>query len=128
MKKGLKVVCFIANNFEDLELWYPVLRLREAGVTVHLVGEKAGEKYIGKYGVPATSDYAFGDIAIEDYDALLVPGRLGSGQAPAFSGSDRDGSRNRQRKQTNRSDLPRRLGSDFRKNTEWKERHKHAGY
>ncbi|NLG93714.1 MAG: type 1 glutamine amidotransferase [Clostridiales bacterium] len=74
MRKGLKAACFIANDFEDLELWYPVLRLREEGVTVHLIGEKAGEKYIGKYGVPATSDYAFGDIAIEDYDALLVPG------------------------------------------------------
>lgn len=74
MKKGLKAICFIANDFEDLELWYPVLRLREAGVTVHLVGEKAGEKYIGKYGVPAASDHAFGGIAAEDYDALLVPG------------------------------------------------------
>ena len=74
MKKNLKAVCLISDDFEDLELWYPVLRLREEGVTVHLVGEKAKQKYIGKYGVPAVSDYAFGDIDIADYDALLVPG------------------------------------------------------
>jgi protease I len=74
MDKNLKVVCLIANDFEDLELWYPILRLREEGITVHLIGDKAKEKYIGKYGVPAYSDYSFDDINISDYDAILVPG------------------------------------------------------
>jgi protease I len=69
-----KVIALVSADFEDLELWYPVLRLQEEGAAVHLVGEKAGETYIGKYGVPATSDYAFGDIRSEDYDAILVPG------------------------------------------------------
>lgn len=35
-----KVIAFVSDDFEDLELWYPVLRLREEGATVHLVGEK----------------------------------------------------------------------------------------
>ncbi|MZP28908.1 DJ-1/PfpI/YhbO family deglycase/protease [Heliobacterium undosum] len=70
----MKALQLIDHDFEDLELWYPVLRLREAGVTVHLAGEKAGEKYIGKYGVPAVADLSFDDIDADDYDALLVPG------------------------------------------------------
>ncbi|WP_328793722.1 type 1 glutamine amidotransferase domain-containing protein [Heliomicrobium undosum] len=75
MRNGtLKALQLIDHDFEDLELWYPVLRLREAGVTVHLAGEKAGEKYIGKYGVPAVADLSFDDIDADDYDALLVPG------------------------------------------------------
>jgi protease I len=69
-----KVLQIVSNDFEDLELWYPVLRLREEGATVHIVGEKANEKYIGKYGVPIMSDKAFSDINPTEYDALLVPG------------------------------------------------------
>lgn len=69
-----KVIAFVSDDFEDLELWYPVLRLREEGATVHLVGEKANHEYIGKYGVPAVSDTDFYSIQADDYDAVLVPG------------------------------------------------------
>jgi len=72
--KNKKVIALVSTDFEDLELWYPVMRLREEGATVHLVGEIKGETYIGKYGVPAESDYAFSDINPADYDAILVPG------------------------------------------------------
>lgn len=72
--KGKKVLSLVHHDFEDLELWYPILRLREEGAIVELVGEKAGETYIGKYGVPADADYAFGVVNAEDYDAILVPG------------------------------------------------------
>jgi protease I len=72
--KVLKVLQLVDHDFEDLELWYPVLRLREAGVKVDIVGEKAKEKYIGKYGVPIESDYNFAQVKADDYDALLVPG------------------------------------------------------
>ena len=53
-----KVIALVDEDFEDLELWYPVLRLREEGATVNLVGKEANQKYIGKYGVPAESEYA----------------------------------------------------------------------
>ncbi|SET65616.1 protease I [Natronincola peptidivorans] len=72
--KDKKVIALIDNEFEDLELWYPILRLQEEGAIVKLVGPKAEEKYIGKYGVPAISDYSFSDINIQEYDAILVPG------------------------------------------------------
>lgn len=69
-----KIIALVSDDFEDLELWYPVLRLQEEGATVHLVGEKADHKHIGKYGVPATSEKSFSDIDPDDYDGLLVPG------------------------------------------------------
>ncbi|MCA1058649.1 type 1 glutamine amidotransferase [Rossellomorea aquimaris] len=71
---GKKIIQLVSTDFEDLELWYPVLRLREEGATVHIVGENANEEYIGKYGVPIVSEYAFKDIDPKDYDAILVPG------------------------------------------------------
>jgi protease I len=72
--KGKKIIQLVSGDFEDLELWYPVLRLREEGAEVHIVGEKADEEYIGKYGVPILSDYSFGEVNPENYDAILVPG------------------------------------------------------
>ena len=72
--KDKKVVSLVHHDFEDLELWYPILRFREEGAVVHLAGERAEEEYIGKYGVPAKSDYSYSDIKGEEYDAILVPG------------------------------------------------------
>ncbi|WP_027956874.1 MULTISPECIES: type 1 glutamine amidotransferase domain-containing protein [Halobacillus] len=69
-----KIIALVSKDFEDLELWYPLLRLQEEGAEVHLVGEKAGEEYPGKYGVPAVSDFAFDEIDPSDYDGILVPG------------------------------------------------------
>ncbi|MGD7046018.1 type 1 glutamine amidotransferase domain-containing protein [Jeotgalibacillus proteolyticus] len=72
--QGKKVIALVSPDFEDLELWYPVMRLREEGAEVHLVGENKAETYMGKYGVPAQSEYAFGEIEPSDYDGILVPG------------------------------------------------------
>ncbi|MFD2630520.1 type 1 glutamine amidotransferase domain-containing protein [Oceanobacillus kapialis] len=69
-----KVIALVDQEFEDLELWYPILRLQEEGAQVDLVGKEAGKTYIGKYGVPAESAYAFEDVKAADYDAILVPG------------------------------------------------------
>lgn len=74
MKSGCKVICLVDKEFEDLELWYPILRLKEEGVQVDIAGEKANATYIGKYGVPAVSDLAFREVDNERYDGLLVPG------------------------------------------------------
>jgi len=72
--QGKNVLQIVSDDFEDLELWYPVHRLREEGANVILAGEKADHAYIGKYGVPAKSDIAFDDVDISSYDAILVPG------------------------------------------------------
>jgi protease I len=69
-----KVIALVDKDFEDLEHWYPVYRLREEGAQVDLVGPEANTVYNGKYGVPAKTDYAFSDIDAADYDAILVPG------------------------------------------------------
>lgn len=72
--KGKKVVCLVEADFEDLELWYPVMRLREEGAEVLLAGPERGVVYKGKYGVPATADLSFDELDPEEYDGLLIPG------------------------------------------------------
>lgn len=69
-----KILMLVHNQTEDLELWYPVYRLREEGYTVELASEKAGMKFHGKYGVPYESSLSWDDLKAEDYDGLMIPG------------------------------------------------------
>lgn len=71
---GKKIIALVDEEFEDLELWYPIYRVREEGAEVHLVGPEKGKKYIGKYGVPALAEFSFEEINASDYDGILVPG------------------------------------------------------
>jgi len=72
--KDKKVITVVDEEYNDLELWYPIFRLQEEGATVHIVGPEAGKAYKGQAGLPATTDYAYADINAEDYDGILVPG------------------------------------------------------
>ena len=72
--KGRRVAVLVEKLYEDLELWYPVLRLREAGCAVTIVGPKAGETYASKHGYPAKSDTAASDVTAGHFDAIVIPG------------------------------------------------------
>ena len=49
---GKRVAVLVEQKYEELEVWYPVYRLREAGCTVTLVGPEAGKTYPSKLGYP----------------------------------------------------------------------------
>ena len=51
-----RFLMFVEDVYEDLELWYPKLRLREAGALVTVAGPKSGQTYVGKHGYPCVSD------------------------------------------------------------------------
>ncbi len=71
---GKKVAVLAEDYYENLELWYPVLRLREAGAQVTIVGPKAGESYKSKEGFPAKADASMEDVRASEFDAVIVPG------------------------------------------------------
>jgi protease I len=71
---GRRILTLVGDIYEDLELWYPKLRLIEAGAEVAVAGEKAGEKYSGKNGYPCVSDTAIAAVRAADFAALVVPG------------------------------------------------------
>ena len=72
--KGKRVAVLTEEKYEDLELWYPVLRLQEAGAEVVLVGAKADHVYGSKHGYPAKSERAVSEIKAESFDGCVVPG------------------------------------------------------
>lgn len=68
-----RILLFVAPYYEDLELWYPKLRLEEEGWQTVVAGLGAKE-YHGKKGYPCTPDTTVDEIRAEDFDALVIPG------------------------------------------------------
>ncbi len=75
-----KAVILIADYYQDLEVWYPLLRLREAGWSVVTAGVEKKKDYVGKNGYPLKADTHIDEIRSSDYDAVIVPG----GWAPDY--------------------------------------------
>jgi len=69
-----KIAILVEKIYEDLELQYPRLRLKEAGHTVDVIGPKAGETYVGKHGYPQKSEKAATEVKAADYDLIVFPG------------------------------------------------------
>ena len=69
-----KVIAIVDEIYEDLELWYPKIRLEEAGFHVVVAGASAGHIYLGKHGYPCKADLAFKDVISSQYEAILIPG------------------------------------------------------
>jgi protease I len=53
---GKRVAMLAEANYEDLELWYPLLRLREAGAETFVVGTGSSGSYMSKHGYPVNVD------------------------------------------------------------------------
>jgi protease I len=72
--RGKRVAILAENNYQELELWYPLLRLREAGATVTVVGMPGVQEYQSKHGYPVKVDVAADAVTAKDFDAVVVPG------------------------------------------------------
>lgn len=75
-----RVAILVEQQYQEMEVWYPYYRLKEAGCKVTMVGPEAGQTYPSKLGYPAKSDKAARDVKADDFDAIVIPG----GFAPDF--------------------------------------------
>ena len=69
-----RILMVVDDVYEDLELWYPKLRLLEAGVHVTVAGPEAERVYRGKHGYPCRSDAALADMEASDFHGMVLPG------------------------------------------------------
>lgn len=76
----LTVAVLARHRYQELELWFPLLRYREVGATTSLVGRETVE-HLGGVGYPAIPELVVGDSAVPS--VLIVPGR-----APGAEGAD----------------------------------------
>jgi len=81
---GKKVAILVENYYQEMEVWYPLLRLREAGAAVSTVGPEAGATYKSKLGYPVKADHGIEFVSAADFDAVIVPG----GWAPDYMRRD----------------------------------------
>ncbi len=91
--KGKRIVIIVANEFEDIELLYPFVRLSEEGAEVIIVPIKAGlhprpavrnKPVTGRYGTPIPLEvfsegerYVIMDlkeVKLDEIDAIIIPG------------------------------------------------------
>jgi protease I len=82
--QGKRVAIMLDQQYQELEVWYPLYRLIEAGAQVSCVASDANTAYASKLGYPCVSDLSAGDISGSDFDAVIVPG----GWCPDFMRRD----------------------------------------
>ncbi|MFH1471073.1 MAG: type 1 glutamine amidotransferase domain-containing protein [Candidatus Micrarchaeota archaeon] len=71
--KGKKVVVLVEEGYQDLEVWYPYLRLKEEGAQVFSVAPEK-KTYQGKNGYPIEVDAGIREIRANNFDAIVIPG------------------------------------------------------
>ena len=71
---GKRVAVLAENIYEDLELWYPLLRMREEGAETFVVGTGSSSSYTSKHGYPITVDAEADTVSASQFDAVIVPG------------------------------------------------------
>lgn len=81
-KENKKALIITADQFEDMEVMYPLMRLQEAGFQVDVASPKIeaihGEFGYGEY----MPDITIAKVNPDDYDLLVIPGGSPEG-APA---------------------------------------------
>jgi protease I len=72
--KGKRIAILVDQLYQEMEVWDPLYRLREAGAEVVMVAAKAQETYKSKLGYPCTSDISYDVARAEDFDGVVAPG------------------------------------------------------
>jgi protease I len=78
--KGKKIVVLVDTLYQEMEVWYPLFRFREAGAEVLLAGAEAGKTYSSKLGYPVISDRSYDSLDAREFDGVVIPG----GYAPDY--------------------------------------------
>jgi len=72
--QGKKIAVLVADQYQELEVWYPLLRFREEGAETVAVGAEAGKTYESKKGYPVVADKSVAAVTAADFDAVVIPG------------------------------------------------------
>jgi protease I len=72
--RGKRIAVLVADLYQELEVWYPLLRFREDGAETVAVGAEGGKTYASKKGYPVVADQSIADVHAKDFDAVVIPG------------------------------------------------------
>ncbi len=80
MSRKKTVAILVEDQYQVLEVWYPILRLKEEGIETKTVGTGTKESYGSKEGYPCKAELSIEKIKAADFDGVVIPG----GFAPDF--------------------------------------------
>lgn len=72
--QGKKIAILAEEIYEDMELYYPYYRLKEAGAGVVIVGTGSANQYPSKHGIVVKVDVEASKISAGEIDGVIVPG------------------------------------------------------
>ncbi|MGH9672507.1 MAG: type 1 glutamine amidotransferase domain-containing protein [Bryobacteraceae bacterium] len=72
--RGKKIALLVDTLYQEMEVWYPYYRLKEAGAEVVTVGATAGATYGSKLGYPCPCEKSYDQVSARDFDGVVVPG------------------------------------------------------
>ena len=75
-----KIAILVEEQYQILEIWYPLLRLKEEGIEVVTIGSGSKETYPSKEGYPCKVDTSIDKVNAKEFDGVIIPG----GWAPDF--------------------------------------------
>ncbi|MCR4338129.1 MAG: type 1 glutamine amidotransferase [Candidatus Omnitrophica bacterium] len=75
-----QIAILVEEQYQVLEVWYPLLRLQEEGIRVKVIGTGTKEIYPSKEGYPVKVDASIDQVHAQDFDGVIIPG----GWAPDF--------------------------------------------
>ena len=68
-----RIALLVEDVYQELEVWYPLLRLKEAGHTVVTVGT-GKPVYKSKLGYEVKADTEASKVSAAEFDGIIVPG------------------------------------------------------
>lgn len=72
MATGVGVLVY--GGYQELEFWYPVLRLREAEIPVSVLGVQGDQAAYSLLGYPVVPNTALAKVSPSDFAAIVIPG------------------------------------------------------
>ena len=72
--QGKRVALLIEDDYQELEAWYPRLRLIEEGAEVVVVGSGTKTTYRSKLGYALDADVSASEVQADNFDAVIIPG------------------------------------------------------
>ena len=71
---GRRVAPLAEDRYQELELWYPLLRMQEAGAEVTVVGREKDRIHVSERNYQVKAGIGVSEAQPEDFDAIIIPG------------------------------------------------------
>lgn len=75
-----RIALLVENLYQELDVWYTLLRLREEGVEVETIGTGTQGDYLGRHNFAVRVEKLASSVDAGKFDGVIVPG----GFAPAY--------------------------------------------